>query len=159
MRKNLVVVAALSAFALAPSAWAAAGGAPDADVDDFAKALASTARSAEIAANPRDAATIQRQVATTVEELIVTAARPPANVRLALQQTVYTCIRPAEAQRLGYECPGSPAAIDGLRDVLNTVTALIDGSSTATVGGAGDAAILPPPALQAGAGSDYRQLQ
>jgi hypothetical protein len=159
MQNRLLLTALLSAAALASTAQAATTDEAF-DANGFARTLAATAKSAETNAFPRDAASIQRQVAASVEELIVTAAKPPQNVRVALQQTVYVCIRPAEIQRLSFNCPTTQSGLAGLQDVLTTVIALIDGASTATVDGPGAAAFTPPPEGKFGAaGSDYLKVQ
>jgi len=163
MMKNSSIFTAtlLSAAALVTTASATSAPGSSIDAIDFGRTLAATARSAENMASPRDAASIQKQVAASVEELIVGAARTPSNVRVALQQAVFTCIRPAEANRLQYSCPTTPSGIAGLQDVLNTVTALIDGASTAAVEGGGSAALPPPPQAKLGAAgsSDYLNVQ
>ena len=159
MKNRLILTTMLSA-AVASAASAATTTDQTAEVNDFARVLAQAAQTAEANATPRDAASIQRQVAGAVEELIVTAAKPPANVRVALQQTVYVCIRPAEIARLSYNCPSTASGLAGLQDVLATVTALIEGASTAAVDGPGTPAINPPPERQFGAaGSDYLKVQ
>jgi len=160
MQNRLLVATILSAAALASGASAATTAGPASDAEAFARTLAATARSAEDNAARRDAAGIQKAVSSTVEDLIVTAAKPPANVRVALQQAVYVCIRPAEIARLSFNCPSTASGLAGLQDVLTTVTALIDGAATAAVDGSGTPPITPPPEGKFGAaGSDYLKAQ
>ena len=169
MRKHLVIAAALSAATLAlpaVSVGAASyepGSQPaNAEIEAFARALAASAASAEASALPGDASRVEHQVTTTLQELVVTAAKPPANVRLALQRVVYVCIRPAEVKRYTFSCPTTAAGMNGVRDVLTTVIALIEGSETAAAGGQGTAAIAainPPPGGAGGTSADYEQLQ
>jgi hypothetical protein len=164
--KRRPIVAALSAaammqFAVSASATPVAPGSEMSgpEVEAFARSLAAAASSAEASALPGDAARVEHAVSTTLQELVVTAAKPPANVRLALQRVVYICIRPAEVKRYTFNCPGTGAGLDGVRDVLTTVTALIEGSETAAIDGTGETALTDPPGLEAGAGSDYNQLR
>lgn len=164
MKRRLFVVAAVTAVALGPIASATTvepgGVSAGPEVEAFARSLAAAASSAEASALPGDAGRVEHAVSTTLQELVVTAAKPPANVRLALQRVVYVCIRPAEVKRYTFNCPGTSAGIDGVRDVLTTVNALIEGSETAAVTeGPGTAAIGDPPGLDAGGGADYHELQ
>jgi len=164
--KRRPVVAALSAAALMQVAVSASAtpvtpsaAMSDAEVEAFARSLSSAASSAEASALPGDASRVEHAVSTTLQELVVTAAKPPANVRLALQRVVYVCIRPAEVKRYTFNCPGTTAGLAGVRNVLDTVTALIEGSETAAIDGRGETALTDPPALEAGAGTDYNQLR
>jgi hypothetical protein len=162
MKQTLLLAALLSATALSQAAAVEiqpGSQKSSLDIEDLSRALASTARAAEASVNPGDTQQVQRQVATSVEELIVTAGKPPTNVRIALQRVVYVCVRPDEIKKNSFSCPGTDAGMQGLRDVLATVTALIDGSETAALDGVGAPPINPPPALEGGGGADYQRVQ
>jgi hypothetical protein len=161
MKRTLVLAALISAAALS-QAWAVevepGSQNTNGDVESLARSLASTAHAAEVAAVPADPAQVQRHVASSVEALIITAGKPPTNVRVALQRAVYVCMRPDEIKHNNFNCPATEAGIQGLHDVLATVTALIDGSQPAALDGPGKPPVSSPPALVAGGGADYQQV-
>lgn len=161
MKRTLVLAALLSATALGAAAVEVEPGAQSVgrDIEDLARTLASTAQAAEASTAPGDQRAVQRRVASSVEEVIVTAANSPTNVRVALQRVVYVCIRPAEIEKNRFTCPGTDAGMQGLRDVLATVTALIEGSETAAIESAGSAPLSSPPPLEAGGGADYQRVE
>lgn len=155
INKIASIGAAIGVLAWSGSALAAptSPSAADRDIRSLALDIGKAATQAE-AANPAPAT--EKAVESSVQDVIVVAAQPPAVVRNALQRVLTVCIRTAETERGGMICPGNPASYAALRTVLGVVITMVeDGTAAVDTPVAFSSTPLPIPG---GGGADYRRI-
>lgn len=159
MRRQHLFIGGLAAAVMAAGSPALAATTPvpanDAKVQSLAADIAKTARQAETRTSGQPDQVAEKEIETTVQELVVTAGQPPVVVRDALQRVMILCIRPADAERAGINCPGSPNSYAALRNVLGIVVSLLQDSTSATDPGGPSATAAALP-IEGGGGADYR---
>lgn len=153
VKKIAFLSAVFGLVALSGTAMAASTAPSERNVQSLAASIGQAAKAAE-AATP--APGTEKAVETSIQEVIVVAAQPPVVVRSALQRVITECIRPADNDRSGITCPGSPAAFSALRNVLGVVVTMLE-DGTAAVDTPVNFSTLPLP-IPGGGGADYRRV-
>ncbi len=147
-----IIFASVAAIVLSTGSMSGAhrGGSVD---DGLARAIALAASRSEAGMAP---AKIRDATAAASTDVITMWGAPPRTVQQSLEWILEVCPG-AEAQRLGYSCPTTPQAYQGLGDVLVRVARLA-GQSAPAAGEAhgGEAPFGPPPDFTGGGGADYR---
>ncbi len=148
-----IIFASLAAVVL--STGSVSGVHKGASVDDgLARALAAAANHAEDGLSPDR---IRDATAAAGADVITTYGDTPQTVAQSLEWVLQICPG-EEAARLGYSCPSTPQAYQGLGDVLIRVARLA-GQRQPGAGQehGGDAPFGPPPDFTGGGGgADYR---
>ena len=146
-----IIFASLAALALTSGAGAGIHRGPSVD-DGLARAIAASAVRAEEGLAP---ARIRAATAVAGSDVITTYGDEPARVRESLEWVLQVCPG-EEARRLGYSCPSTPQAYQGLSDLLLRVAKLATRRQPAAGLEHEGAAFGPPPDFTGGGGADYR---
>lgn len=160
MRRNLTLIGGIAALALAFNTTAFAATTPaanDGQVQSLAVDIAKAAHQAEGRTKGLDNVAAQKEIETSVQELVVRAGQPPVVVRDALLRIVNLCIRPAEKQISGITCPGNANSFNAIKGVLGIVVSLLDDGTAAGNDSSGPAATSVTLPISGGGGADYRQ--
>ena len=141
MTMHLLLAAAMAASISTP--------APD---DGMPKSIAAAAATAERSAAEAD---IRLAVANAGENVLVTSGATPDVAQRSLERVLGVC-GTSQAAALKFSCPATPAAYDGLRDLLVKIRRLAAQQIAPGAGQTGISAFGAAPAsIPGGGGPDY----
>ncbi len=159
MRRNLTLIGGIAALALAcntPALSATTPAANENQVQNLAVQIGQAAHQAEGKTKGLDNTAAEKEIETSVQELVVKAGQPPVVVRDALLRIVNLCIRPSEKQISGITCPGNSNSFNAIKSVLGIVVSLLDDGTAAGDQSHGPAATAVTLPVSGGGGADYR---
>jgi CTP:molybdopterin cytidylyltransferase MocA len=124
---------------------------PPAD-DGMPRSIAAAAATAERASQPDD---VRLAVANAGENVLVTSGATPDVAQRSLERVLGVC-GTSQAAALKFSCPATPAAYDGLRDLLVKIRRLAAQQIAPGAGQTGISAFGAAPAsIPGGGGPDY----
>jgi hypothetical protein len=160
MRRNLTLIGGIAALALAFNTPALSATTPlvnENQVQILAVDIGKAAHQAEARTKGLDSVAAEKEIATSVQELVVKAGQPPVVVRDALLRIINLCIRPAEKEISGITCPGNANSFSAIKGVLGIVVSLLDDGTAAGNDSSGPTPTSVTLPISGGGGADYRQ--
>ena len=144
MTMHLLLAAAMAASISTP--------APD---DGMPKSIAAAAATAERSVQGQPDTEVRLAVANAGENVLVTSGATPDVAQRSLERVLGVC-GTSQAAALKFSCPATPAAYDGLRDLLVKIRRLAAQQIAPGAGQTGISAFGAAPAsIPGGGGPDY----